>query len=243
VAAKPVLGPEAVARLDRLAQQRYGIPTLLLMESAGRAVAEEVLGILGRSRKPRVVCVCGKGNNGGDGFVAARYLIRQRVPVTVFWTGSAQDLKGDARLNHRILTKGGVRVHPLRRGRDLRRLRRSLGRTEVVVDALLGIGVRGAARPPVAQAIRLVNASGAWIVSVDVPSGLDAATGECPGEVVRACRTVTFTALKTGLTRGCGRRRAGKVRVVDIGVPKKLLSRTQPRRTGRAGFRPTRYRN
>ncbi|MGE5280521.1 MAG: NAD(P)H-hydrate epimerase [Deltaproteobacteria bacterium] len=215
----PVLAPAAVARLDRLAWERYRIPTLLLMERAGQAVAGEVLGILGRRRSQRVVCVCGKGNNGGDGFVAARYLKQAGVPVEVYFTGTARDLKGDAQLNYRILVRLGIVLRPLRGAKDRERLRRSLRAAEVVVDALLGIGAQGAAREPLARVIRLLNASGAWIVAADVPSGLDAATGACAGEVVQACRTVTFTALKTGLVSAAGRRKAGRIRVADIGIP------------------------
>ena len=216
----PALTPHAVQRLDRLAEERYGIPMLILMEHAGLAVARETMRLLRRTKKGRVVCVCGRGNNGGDGFVAARHLIRQGARVDVFCTAGLRALKGDAYLNGRILTKLGAALRPLKSPKDFERLRRSLETADVVVDALLGIGVRGAAREPLAHAIRLINASGTWIVSVDVPSGLDAATGACPGDVVTACRTVTFTALKTGLVRGQGPRMSGVVRVADIGIPK-----------------------
>ncbi len=224
----PVLTPQAVQRLDRLAWERYRIPTLILMEHAGLAVAREVGGVLRRQkpgapalrhRRGCVVCVCGKGNNGGDGFVAARHLICQGVRVDVFSTASARDLKGDARFNHRILTRMGVVVQPLRRARDLERFCKALRAADAVVDALLGIGARGKVREPLARVIRLMNASDARIISVDVPSGLDARTGRCLGDGVRAWRTVTFTALKTGLVRGAGRRMAGGVRVAAIGIP------------------------
>lgn len=230
----PVLAPQAVQRLDRLAWERYGIPTLLLMEHAGAAVAREVERVLSRKKsvatrlrqqKGRVVCVCGKGNNGGDGFVAARHLMYQGARVAFFSTAQARDLKGDALLNHRIVTKMGAKVRPLKRGKDFARLRRALKAADVVVDALLGIGVRGIVRDPVAGAIRLINASGAPVIAVDVPSGLDALTGRCLGDCVRASRTVTFTALKTGLVRGQGPRMAGRIRVADIGIPRWMAKR------------------
>ncbi len=224
----PVLTPQAVQRLDRLAEERYGIPMLILMEHAGLAVAREVEGLLRRTavatrlrqRSGRVICVCGKGNNGGDGFVAARHLIRLGARVDVFSTASARDLKGDARLNHRILTRMGAAVRPLNRKKDLERFRRALRAADAVVDALLGIGARGVVREPLAAVIRLINASGARVIAVDVPSGLDARTGRCLGDCVKARRTVTFTALKTGLVRGQGPRMSGVVRVVDIGIPR-----------------------
>ncbi len=230
---RPVLTPQAVQRLDRLAEERYGIPMLLLMEHAGLAVARVVDGLLRRTavatrntdanrlrqRRSRVVCACGGGNNGGDGFVAARHLIRLGVRVDVFGTVPLRALKGDARLNGRILAKQGVALRPLKRKKDLERFRRALQAADAVVDALLGIGARGAVREPLARVIRLMNASGASIVSVDVPSGLDARTGRCLGDCVKARRTVTFTALKTGLVRGQGPRKAGTVRVADIGIP------------------------
>jgi len=221
-----VLNPEAVQRLDRLAWERYGIPTLLLMEHAGLAVAREVEGLLRRRavarrrpRRGRVVCVCGKGNNGGDGFVAARYLVRQGVRVDVFGMAGLRGLKGDALFNARILTKLGAVIRPLKRKKDLERLRKALASADAVVDALLGVGARGAVREPLAAVIRLINASAAPVVAVDVPSGLDSRTGQCLGVCVRARRTVTFTALKTGLVRGQGPRMSGLVRVADIGIP------------------------
>jgi NAD(P)H-hydrate epimerase len=200
------------------------------MEHAGAAVANEVDRVLLRRKKSVatrlrqqkgcVVCVCGKGNNGGDGFVAARHLMYQGARVALFLTAQARDLKGDALLNHRIVTKMGASVRPLRRKKDFTGLRRALKSADAVVDALLGIGASGIVRDPVAGAIRFINASGASVVSVDVPSGLDALTGQCLGDCVRASRTVTFTALKTGLVRGQGPRMAGRIRVVDIGIPR-----------------------
>jgi len=228
---RPVLTPRALQRLDRLAQERYAIPSLLLMEHAGLAVAREVEGLLRRvgatragatkprQRRYRVVCACGAGNNGGDGFVAARHLVRPGARVDVFCVAPVRALKGDAYVNARILTRQGVAVRPLKRKKDLERFRRALRRADAVVDALLGIGARGAAREPLAGVIRLINASALPVVAADVPSGLDARTGGCPGACVKARRTVTFAALKTGLVRGQGPRMSGRVRVADIGIP------------------------
>ena len=198
--------------------QALGLPLFALMESAGGAVAEAV-----RTLQPeRVVVLAGKGNNGGDGLVAARRLRDQGLEVEVRLVGRVADLQGDALLAARAFEKHGGRIRPAAAGLSLAG---SAGL--VVIDALLGSGL---SRPPegvVARAIeRIARArkQGARVVAVDLPSGLDADTASTPGACVTADCTVTFSPLKIGLLLDGALDRTGALRVVDIGIPAALLA-------------------
>jgi len=211
--------PAAMQRLDRLAEEKYGIPPLILMENAGRSAAEAVMRLL-KGRRKRVVCVAGRGNNGGDGFVACRHLRNKGVCVEVFMMAGSKALTEDARLNRDILERSGCPVRQIATAADMRSLRRSLKRCTCVVDAIFVIGFSGAPRPPYDEAIAAVNASGRPVVSLDVPSGLDALTGRAQGACIRARTTVTFGYPKTGLARNDGPFYAGRILVADISLPR-----------------------
>ncbi|MFA5039223.1 MAG: NAD(P)H-hydrate epimerase [Candidatus Omnitrophota bacterium] len=212
--------PFQMMRLDRQAQLRYGIAPLILMENAGRCAAEEASRMLGGGRAGRVVCVCGTGNNGGDGFVCARHLVNRGIRTDVFLLGSPGKLKGDARLNFLILKKMGLRIRLLKEGGDFSALRRALKKSRVVVDAIFGIGFKGRPRAWHEKAIQETNACLKPVLSLDVPSGLDPLTGRAEGACVRAQRTITFGFPKTGLFRGQGPFYSGKVLVADISLPR-----------------------
>jgi hydroxyethylthiazole kinase-like uncharacterized protein yjeF len=213
-------------RVDERAIRELGIPGATLMENAGRGAAEaiqEALGALGLPRRgARVVVVCGKGGNGGDGFVVARWLKRRGHRVQVFLLARPEELRGDAALKLREMQRSGLRARAVADGAALRA---ALGQAQLVVDALLGTGARGRPAPSVAAAIEAVNGSGRPVVALDVPSGLpmDGPPGEWP--VVRAVLTLTFAGLKRGLVAGPGVLQAGRVVVVDIGVPASELQR------------------
>ena len=211
--------PAAMQRLDRLAEEKYGIPPLILMENAGRSAAEAVMRLLAGKRK-RVVCVAGRGNNGGDGFVACRHLRNKGIRVEVFMMADSKALTDGARLNRDILERSGCPVHRIATAVDIRSLRRSLKGSACIVDAVFGIGFRGAPRPPYDEVIAAVNASGRPVVSLDVPSGLDALTGRAQGVCIRARATVTFGYPKTGLAKNDGPFYAGRILVADISLPR-----------------------
>ncbi len=192
--------------IDRAASAA-GIPGVCLMQSAGEALAREVRGV--RS----VAILCGKGNNGGDGFVAARMLASAGVKVAVF----AQDGSTDDALVHRnVLGAFGIDVLPLKGV--------NLAGYELLIDCLLGTGASGAPCGEILEAIEAMNASGVLILACDLPSGVEADTGRVPGVAVRAERTVTFVAYKPGLLLHPGASLAGKISVAGIGIPKTLLS-------------------
>ncbi|MBI1735827.1 MAG: NAD(P)H-hydrate dehydratase [Candidatus Rokubacteria bacterium] len=210
--------------LDRRAITALGIPGATLMEHAGRGAAEAIVAAfpsLARSRRP-VAIVCGKGGNGGDGFVVARHLKRRGIPVQVLLTSPERDVSGDAGGKLAEMKRAGIRPRLVD---DERAAGERLARAALVVDALLGTGARGAPAALVAAMIERINASGRPVVALDVPSGLPA-DGEPPaGPVVRAELTTTFAGLKRGLVIGAGVELAGRVVVVPIGVPEAEVRR------------------
>src|SRR5262245_61559593 len=175
---------EQSRELDRRAIEEYGVPSIVLMENAGRGMAQllHALGIQGS-----VVICCGKGNNGGDGFVIARHLDNAGVDVRVRLFARPEDLAGDGATNWPILEKGGIerQVHPDATF-DEARLCDELAAAHWVVDALFGTGLRGPVRPPFDRVITAINASRAKVLAVDIPSGLDCDTGRPMGPTVRA---------------------------------------------------------
>jgi NAD(P)H-hydrate epimerase len=222
---RPVFTAEEMRRLDRRAIAELGIPGATLMENAGRGAAEAILALLstlGLRRAARVAIVCGKGGNGGDGFVAARWLRRRGVRVEVWLTSRAAEIEGDAGRKLRELRGAGVRPAPVE---DDAEAGARLAGADVVVDALLGTGARGAPEGLTARMIERINASGRPVVALDIPSGVPADGGAPPGPAVRAALTVTFAGLKHGLVAGPGVEYAGRVVVVPIGVPEGEVGR------------------
>jgi ADP-dependent NAD(P)H-hydrate dehydratase / NAD(P)H-hydrate epimerase len=196
--------PERMRATDRWAIEERGIPGLDLMERAGRGLADLVVDV---APEGPIAIACGKGNNGGDGYVAARLLREAGREVRVLAVAPVAELSGDARANAERVD--GVEPFEATRLRDC----------AVAVDALLGTGFSGVPHGAVADAIAALNAAGLPVVAADVPSGIDAATGVAEGEAVRARATATFAAAKPGLWINPGKSHAGAVRVVDIGIP------------------------
>jgi ADP-dependent NAD(P)H-hydrate dehydratase / NAD(P)H-hydrate epimerase len=192
--------------LDEWAIGDRGIPGLELMERAGTGLAD-LVGELAPSG--RIVAVCGKGNNGGDGFVAARLLRDRGREVDVLLLGDVAELRGDARANAERLP--GSPPGPFTPA--------ALDGAAAIIDAILGTGFSGEPREPAAGAIAAINDAGAGVVACDVPSGVDASTGEVAGAAVAARATATFHAAKPGLWIDPGKAHAGDVRVIDIGIP------------------------
>ena len=212
---------DEVRAIDRRAIEEYGVPSVVLMENAGRGVAELLLSL--GVRGP-VAVVCGKGNNGGDGFVIARHLDNHGVAVRLHLFYRPEALPGDAAINHAIVARGGpaMVVHS---GDDFEEtaFTRELASAEWVVDALFGTGLTGPARDPFDRIIRAVNAAPAKVLAVDIPSGLDCDTGEPLGSTVKANHTATFVAMKKGFANLASREWTGRVHVLGIGAPKRRI--------------------
>jgi hydroxyethylthiazole kinase-like uncharacterized protein yjeF len=214
---KPVLTPAEAVDLDR-ATQALGVPAATLMERAGRAVAQAAVDLLGGAYGRRAVVVVGKGNNGGDGLVAARYLDAWGMRVAVVTIEVPEDLREPAAANlARLRHETAVRIKPA----DV--LPRELARADVAVDAIFGTGFRGMPEDEWAAAIAELNASPMPVVAVDIPSGVNGTTGAVDGDAVAAELTVTFGAAKTGAVLLPGAEYAGAVRVADIGFPADLV--------------------
>ena len=220
---KLVSGRE-MAAIDRRSIEEGGIPATELMERAGRGVfeiiREEWDGLDGLD----LVVACGKGNNGGDGFVVARLLHQAKVDQRVFLAAEKGALDGDSAHHLDLLESAGAQVERLLDPEDFERFEAALKASDLVVDALLGTGIRGAPRPDMERIIDLIGACGSPVVAVDLPSGLDADTGQIHGACVNATLTATFGLPKIGQMFFPGRSRCGVLRLVDIGFPAEVLS-------------------
>jgi hydroxyethylthiazole kinase-like uncharacterized protein yjeF len=203
---KPLYDAEGMRGVDRWALGERGVSSLGLMEAAGRAVAEAVAGL---APQGPVRIVCGKGNNGGDGFVAARLLREMGFEVEALLLRPGKELRGDAAANFERF--GGDLVE----GNLAARLEGS----RAVVDAIFGTGFEGVPREPAAGAIRAINGCGVPVVACDIASGVDASSGEVEGEAVEADLTVTFHAAKLGQRIAPGKWHTGELRVAPIGIP------------------------
>jgi NAD(P)H-hydrate epimerase len=225
-ASLPAIGAEAMTGADRNAQA-LGVPAIRLMEHAGTAVAAAVRAIAvdtGRWGTGPIVILCGPGNNGGDGFVAARRLALAgaTVIVAVLATEARPRNVASARNWDRIAGDIGITKAHLPAARDVLTFGQGIERAAVIVDALLGTGVSGPLRDPIRSAVELVNrasAAGVPVVAVDTPTSIDLSSGEPSDPAVRADLTVTFHRPKTGLLTRRGAAHAGKVLVAPIGIP------------------------
>jgi NAD(P)H-hydrate epimerase len=241
--------PTALLReLDQRAVSDYSVPSILLMENAGRGSTEMLcqLGVNG----PVVIC-CGRGNNGGDGLVMARHLELRGVEVRVLVfvppsrmhaasvAGNGDDratppaeaigLTGDAAINYTIVRRSGI---PLKVLTSAETLAAELKGAVWLVDALLGTGSRGEPLPPYNAVIGAMNDAGVPIMAVDLPSGLDADTGTAAPKTIRAAHTCTFVARKPGFQAPGATQYTGAIHVLDIGAPRQLLEEILQRSKG-----------
>lgn len=216
-------------RLDKTAIEHFGIPGIVLMENASRGVFEVIASAVGDVRGKRALIVCGKGNNGGDGFAAARHLHNAGAAPTVALAAARKEIAGDAAVNLRVCEKLKIPITIIGAEAAAKKFAGMIRGADFVVDALLGTGVRGPVKPLFASIIGAVNEFGGEIFAVDVPSGLSVDDGKVHNICVRATRTVTFGMPKIGLYVYPGAEFAGKVYVVDIGIPVGVLSRVDSR--------------
>jgi NAD(P)H-hydrate epimerase len=205
------LTAEEMAEADRMAIEDYGIDVIALMENAGVATAQLAKKMLGGDvRGKSVCCLVGRGNNGGDGLVAARHLNNWGAGVRVILAGEKSDLREVPAKQIAIVDRMGIPVFGPGEG---------LGDGHLVIDALLGYGSRGSPRGPVATLIRQGNGSRIPILAVDIPSGMDATSGEPGDPTVEARATVTFGLPKTGFLNPKARRYVGELYLADISMP------------------------
>ncbi|HET6199406.1 MAG TPA: NAD(P)H-hydrate dehydratase [Candidatus Acidoferrales bacterium] len=220
-----ILTVDEMRAADRLTTERYAIPSLALMENAGSAITRFIAAHFSPLKRRRVVVLCGKGNNGGDGFVVARKLRELGGQPIVLLFADPSELTGDAAENFRRLHTASIETAVIRDATAWGQARNSLADAAVIVDALFGTGLRGSVEGLLAQVIQDVNAHEhrTCIVSVDIPSGLLGDTGEVAGPAVVADYTITFTAPKVGMIAASARPWIGRLTVADIGSPRALI--------------------
>lgn len=221
---------EEMRELDRRAIEDYGIPGIILMENAGRNVALEVLKMLKNDGsifkiEPTAAILCGKGNNGGDGFVAGRHLYNNGVKVGVYLTAKISNVlpDGDAATNLKVLLNMNLNVKEICTLDEVGQVLPQLSKYSVIVDAIFGTGLTGVVREPIKSLIEGVNALNIPVVAVDIPSGLDCNTGAVLGAAIKATKTVTLCCPKVGFFQGAGPSCVGELVTVDIGIPRPLI--------------------
>ncbi len=218
-----LLTAEEMQKLDRTAINELGIPGVVLMENAGLQVMEIIFKIIGDPQGKTVTIFTGKGNNGGDGFVVARHLLNAGAQVKVLMFAEIEDIAGDAKINLNILQKMGHKVYPVTNPNSLNVIKLALVYTDLVVDAIFGTGFKGSVPDHIGKAIEMINQSGKPVVSVDIPSGLEANTGKAHGLCIKATGTVTFAQAKVGLVIQQGPEYVGELTVADISIPPDLV--------------------
>lgn len=217
---------------DAQAIDFYGIPGAVLMENAGRStfqILRENFG--GDVRGLKVSVVAGSGNNGGDGYVIARYLMNHGAEVRTFLLSPGEKIKGDAGINLQILSKIGGEIIQLTDGESLKGAFAVWRSSDVIVDAILGTGLTSDVRSPYREAIQEINRAHGFRLAVDLPSGLDADSGRVLGVAVRADLTVTYGFAKLGMAVYPGIEYCGRVEVVDISIPLQAIDKTPPQAT------------
>lgn len=214
---------QEMKQIDRRAIEEFGIPSLILMENAGSGAAKVALDMVKDLDDKKVISVSGKGNNGGDGFVCSRHLLNNGVDIEVFLTDKPSQLKGDAKINFGILRRMRAKIRILKTDKDFKLFKEKLKDAQLIIDAIFGIGLSGKIEKPYSTAIRAMNQSKKSILAIDVPSGLDATTGDILGTCIKAKRTVTFGLPKTGFIKNRGPSSTGELIIVDISIPKQLL--------------------
>ncbi|MEK6790327.1 MAG: NAD(P)H-hydrate dehydratase [Deltaproteobacteria bacterium] len=218
---------KTIKMIDQAAVSKHGMRSVQLMENAGAGVAAVIVKELGgRIEGRRVAVIAGKGNNAGDGYVCARHLANMGARVTVFSLAASDELKGDCLLNERIWRRmrGEVRSIAARSGLRDERNQNFLKHASIVVDAIFGTGLSSPVSGVYADAINRINELGRKVVSIDIPSGVDATTGAMLGTAVKATVTATMAMPKLGTYIYPGREYAGRLETIDIGCPSSLLT-------------------
>jgi NAD(P)H-hydrate epimerase len=211
--------------IDQAAIHEIGIPGIILMENAALRVVEEIKNILGEVNYKSIIVFCGKGNNGGDGFAIARHLFNAGANVLVVLIADRNEVKGDALTNLQIIENLGIKIVQVVDEVHLEEIAASLYLCDLIVDAIFGTGIKGNISGTVADIIQLINYSGRYVVSVDIPSGINGDTGQICGVCVNADTTVTFALPKVGLLNYPAADYVGKLVIADISIPGSIIER------------------
>lgn len=214
---QPIVTPQQMAGLDRFAMENLSIPGLLLMENAGRGIADTAARMIAPSGNRLVYILCGPGNNGGDGYVVARHLRNWGYEVELFILADRDKIRGDGLVNLQILQKLDQKLHfSLAQPAELKK-------PGLIIDALLGTGAKTPVAGAFAQAVELINQLEAPVLAIDIPTGVNGETGVVEGPAVKADVTCTMALLKSGLLWPPAREYCGEIKVVDISLPPQAL--------------------
>ena len=214
-----ILTADQMRGVDQLAEREFGISSETLMDNAGRAVADALMGLYPTLRDMDLLILCGKGNNGGDGIAAARHLKLRGIPARVLLLARASALTGPAAAHRDKSAAAGVTIEEVDDEAAWAKIAATIPKHRIILDALLGTGATGAARGLVALAIQSINESSAQRVSVDIASGLSGNSAEIPGPAVRADHTIALACPKVPHLFGPAEGLAGDLHVADIGIP------------------------
>ncbi|HOK23754.1 MAG TPA: NAD(P)H-hydrate dehydratase [Candidatus Hydrothermia bacterium] len=213
-----VLTPDEARLADKLASENLGIPSLTLMENAGKRLFQEIVSRFEKKLgRMRVAVFCGKGNNGGDGFVLSRYLKSSVKKLTVYTFGKEEELSPDAAHNYRLIKESGVEIV------DASAFLKQYAEFDIYVDAIFGTGFKGKLEKPYLEVVEKINRKPGFKIACDIPSGVNGETGEVAKSAFKAHMTCTFAFLKTGLLLYPGKHFAGEIKVLDIGIPTKKV--------------------
>jgi NAD(P)H-hydrate epimerase len=210
-------------KLDQRAMEEYKIPGIILMEQAGMAVTEEVLKELQQHENKKVTIICGIGNNGGDGFVTARCLFQRGIAVKVRIIGDIAKVTGDTKTNYDILRKLKLDIKMLLSFQDIQNLADEVARGSIIVDAIFGTGLNRDMDGLWKELIHVINESNKYVVSIDIPSGISAGTGNILGNAVRANKTVVMQVPKVGNIHFPGAEYSKEMVIKDIGIPEEII--------------------
>jgi len=222
-----VLNTQQMREADRRTIDEIGIPAIVLMENAGRQAVAAMEAAFDDLATSHVGVLCGRGNNGGDGFVIARTLVQRGVETSVFLLGSVADVRGDARTNLEVLGRIGLTVVEITNAQEWELHFSEISRCELLVDAILGTGFHGQLSGLLETVVADVNGLGVPVVAIDLPTGLSADTAEVEGEAIEASMTVTLAAPKISLILPPADSRSGDLVIADIGIPLPLLDEVE----------------
>src|SRR5919206_4369620 len=218
-----ILNAAQMREADRYTTEEIGIPSLVLMENAGRQVVAAIEASFETALQGRVAVLCGRGNNGGDGFVVARTLLQRGIDTAVFVIGSLAQVRGDARTNLDILGRLGVTVVEINDEQSWELHFSEISQCTLIVDAIFGTGLRSPLGGMLETVVADVNAANIPIVAIDLPSGISADTAHLIGDCIDASMTVTLAAPKLPLILPPAEAHAGDVVIADIGIPYEVL--------------------
>ncbi len=216
-----IVTAKEMAAMDNFAIQELHIPGIVLMENAGTGIVKTARSTLKHLKDKNIHIYCGSGNNGGDGFVAARHLLNIGAKVDVFVLSSREKINGDALTNLNILEKTGHKIFFIDKLYETKT-------PDLIIDAMLGTGVKGSLKGLYADCVQYINSLNCPVLAVDIPTGVNADTGAIEGQAIKASHTATMALLKRGLLFSPGREHVGQLNIIDIGMPPRVIQAKKP---------------